>query len=316
MDRSDVKRILAAPEKGNFFEKSVSQLAWKPLYSVESEDGSRWSRMLRVVHEITRTINVADVAETVHTIPEYNNFANCRDVTRVVACTMARMVFNKELSQLQCDLFHNASMEWRKEIAMKGVGDTTVKWAFIREIEDMIPRRYFDMIDDRMEVISAFAQPFFISPMINVSDIFAGIELLYGDVIVGTNIAPKAMIGRSIELYPPFPTLERQTGPTEQTFLFLYPENNRVSPDVSISPDGFGPETFGYGPRKCAGQQLAMNLMCAMLDTIERPFTPIRGSKYSGRHNDDRVDIQEGLFLVTTMTRLMWNGVTRDTPKN
>lgn len=69
-------------------------------------------------------------------------------------------------------------LEWRKEIALKGVGDIGVKQAFCQRLTEIIKQsRYAEGLTEEQHLkdptlwMSVFAQPFILSPQINVSDI-------------------------------------------------------------------------------------------------------------------------------------------------
>jgi hypothetical protein len=221
---------------------------------------------------------------------------------------MAEFVFNVELTDEEVSIFHSASMEWRKEIGMKGVAEETVKWKFIEIIERFIPDEYFNMTDDRMEVISAFAQPFFISPMINVSDILVGIADLYD--IHETHVPPKTMIRHALIHHPPFPMLERRTGTNEQTFIMLISSKDTCRL-CGVSNSEISPEMFGYGPRKCAGITIVHSMIeriVALISDRALEFHPERGNAYSGRLNDSSSTVETNMFLINTMFRVLLKG--------
>ena len=106
--------------KGSFFERAVSQKAWLPLHSLESEDGERYERMRIVFHKVlvqTRYPKRIDGLMEKHCD---RDMSSCRASCETVARIFFDLLFDEELDDESADLYYRASMEWRREIAMKG----------------------------------------------------------------------------------------------------------------------------------------------------------------------------------------------------
>jgi hypothetical protein len=74
------------------------------------------------------------------------------------------------------NLLSDGSIEWRKELAMKGIGNKIIKLKCIDKIIDLIKsnKLVYDIFKEdwfKSEYYSVIMQPFIISPMINISDI-------------------------------------------------------------------------------------------------------------------------------------------------
>ena len=307
MDSKTLRSVLSNEEKGLFFEHGISARAWLPLFSLESDDGPRWVRMKRVLMRVLRGLDHKTIPDLVGKYT--TNINSCEDVSQIVTQVMFEFVFDRPIPHEHIPLFHSASMEWRKEIGMKGFGDVNIKKEFVEIIERYIPTHYFEMTDDRMEVVSAFAQPFFLSPMINVSDILVGISNLY-DVGDHPTVPIQQMVRHTLIHYPPFPMLERRTGEKSQTFIFLFPSTDTCKL-CGVSNPEISPEMFGYGARKCVGISIANslieNIVCNI--TVQNlEFHPEIGNAYSGRSNDSVNTLESNLFLARTMCRVLWNG--------
>jgi hypothetical protein len=272
-----LKQILQSTHKGQFFEKHVSQESWKPLYSIESENDERWKRMSKLFHKVfvaTKYHKRIDALMEKH----LSDFSSCHSVCRSLASLFFELLFDKELDQP--DLYALASMEWRKEIAMKGVGEKVIQNEFINHLKESIPKTWFDFNEySEMEVVSCFAQPFFISPLINITDVLASVYYCDKDAS-GKELVEKCMLK-----YPPFPILERKIGEKKHAIIL-------VSQELKIDKKLL---LFGFGPRKCPGQDLALKILTFIVERAKNNhwvnFTPHIGHMYSGRHNDSNVSL-------------------------
>ena len=253
-----VKNILKSNIKGTFFEYHVSRHAWKPLISIESSDGKEWQelhvRFLKYFKPNHFKHRIPDLVKRFWKAP-YTS----KSISISIASIFHQLLFDKDL---ECpELFYKASIEWRKEIAMKGIADPQIKSDFYQHMQTLV--RSTNVYD-----ISAIAQPFFISPMINLSDIMVGIAKTYNP-----NKTSHKLIRDSLTEYPPFPILERSIG------------NHHYVCQLDAYKTKLG---FGYGSRKCPGESTIMNIMIEMLDHTDwTQFHPEEGHLYSGRTNDN-----------------------------
>ena len=196
-------------DKGAGVEDLLALPAWAPILSMESVSGPRYTTLkanfgklhpllppIAELQTLTRNMTQQALQERkkvnlVSTVqPADSGCAptpfDANDLCRLVVRIFVRWMFGAELAathftEAQQDLLVRASWEWRKQIAVKGVADPTVKaqtveWA----ISILRASRYADLFpgtdggaDDVSNplVYSVFLQPFILSPMINVSDI-------------------------------------------------------------------------------------------------------------------------------------------------
>ena len=106
-----------------------------------------------------------------------------------VVTTLTIAIFMEYLFDLKWTpdflLLVSATQEWRRELAVKGVGDARIKRDAVLLMQSVImtaPRfnRLFDSTGTawrRPEFYSVIMQPFIISPAINVSDIMVACSL-------------------------------------------------------------------------------------------------------------------------------------------
>ena len=153
-----------------------------------------------------------------------------------------------------------------------------------------------------MEIVSCFAQPFFISPMINVSDILVAVFNVAATLPqseAGTMDA-KHLVKTAMLRYPAFPILEREISPNKQVILLLSPTSNEKQASALL---------FGSGPRRCPGKDVALTLLHHIVARAGRNewknFTPAVGHLYSGRNNDDQVQVDELLFVLRVLVRTL-----------
>lgn len=271
------KNILKSNIKGTFFEHHVSRHAWKPLVSLESSDGKDWQELhIRFLRYFKPKYFNSRIPDLVHQFwnPPYTS----KSISISIAHIFHQLLFDKDLEYPE--LFYKASIEWRKEIAMKGFANSQIKKEFYQHMQTLVgSANVYD--------VSAIAQPFFISPMINLSDIMVGIAKVYDPTKTS-----HTLIRDSLAEYPPFPILERSIG------------NHHYVCQLDAYKTKLG---FGYGSRRCPGESLIMNIMIEMLDHTDwTQFDPEEGHLYSGRTKDS-VNTYFIYILVRTLYNTLFN---------
>jgi hypothetical protein len=139
--------------------------------------------------------------------------------------------------------------------------------------------------------LNVIAQPFIISPLINVSDALVGAARLLKDhveckLLLKTMEGCKTLAMRSLLKYPPFPLFERVAVSDVGTI--------KAGTHVFVEIDEFASRgdlhewmAFGLGARACPGRGPAMTLLASFLHYgFGHPNVTIRpevGHKYSGR---------------------------------
>lgn len=310
-----IKKILVSPKKGNGIERQFAMDAWLPIYNVESVDDELWQTLRQKVLKIIHTIKLDSLRNhtrviTSELMTENEGIVTAKDITILPARIFFKTLFDKELPVDDYDLFYKSSIEWRKEVALKSKGDWATKQLFVDYISECIH-------SNDIHQISSFAQPFFISPMINVSDIYVSI-FKHLDIYQNHSLTKeecKNIVLESIRIAHPFPILEREllkdidTRYKQGTHVYI--ELDNFIQDATFDPDRWAdlknPYTFlpfGTGPRQCIGKSLAIIMLTESLHTIVNHqkfdpsiFTPEKGHTYSGRNNDKVSDINETIYI-------------------
>jgi hypothetical protein len=347
--------ILAnSDKKGSFVEHLFAIPAWNPIYSIESEDGARWKilsmnccqvfRTLRWKESLSPQVDSCIRAFAVKINEDPSFVINAEYVSRSTLRIIYQLLFEHPIAAEDETLFYNASLEWRKEIALKGLGDVAVKQAFCLRLFEIIKQSRFSEglnqehnREDPTLWISVFAQPFILSPQINVSDIMVSVFLLLRQDPLLYELTRKkahegdesylnAVIMESIRLQHPFPVLER-----ELCSDMIINGNNISSGtqiimiiDQFVHSTVFDPQTwlgeeknnfegliFGAGKRICLGKTLAKALMVDMLKSMLTHIPDIKiqpglGHLYSGRDNDHKSSLNESVYQIKLFGRALW----------
>ena len=344
--------------KGRGIEYWFASPAWYPIFNIESVDGHVWKSTKMYFHTILKPLKICNIERFAHYVSEklVNDVLsgkkaciNSKDFSLMPAAIFHMFLFGSDISEDTSDIFYNASNEWRKHVAVKGHGDISIKLKMLHRVKDLIiySGLYSHEIMSKAisldpELLTAFIQPFFISSMINFSDIFVEVFKMLRQDRSGERHALQqlkntcqnksylesfktieSIILECIRLKHPFPVLERELTQdihyknklyTTGTQVFI--EFDRFQQDQTFdherwlcsdtkNPYAYMP--FGTGPRRCAGQHLAVNTFVPILynlmihDAIFTKITPSICHKYSGRDNDVVVNIWEAIYLLTTL---------------
>jgi hypothetical protein len=341
--------------KGSFVEHLFAIPAWRPIYSIESEDGERWKALSINCCQVFRTLRwkenissymtscIQDLADDMSL--DQSLVLNAEQVSRITLRVMYEILFEHKIDPEDEILFYKASIEWRKEIALKGAGDPQIKKAFCERLIKVIRASRYGTgfaddhhLRDPVLWLSVFSQPFILSPQINVSDIMASVFVfLRADLPLyfltrkkaieddGTYL--NAIIMESIRLKHPFPILERElctemiignkSYPAGTQVILIIDEfiqNTTFDPQTWLDPDLKNPFeglVFGAGRRICLGKTLAKHLMVEMLKSIlvsipDIKIQPSFNHLYSGRDNDRQTSLRESLYQVKIFGRALW----------
>ena len=358
--------ILASSDtKGSFVEHLFAIPAWKPIYSIESEDGARWKALTMNCCQVLRTVRWKEkiplqVVSCIQVLVDEMSLdqslvVNAEQVSRIALKVFYESLFAQTIEPEDETLFYNASVEWRKEIALKGAGDCYVKQAFCQRLTKIIRESSYgagltDDHDARDSVLwlSVFAQPFILSPQINVSDIMVSVfvflradPVLFGvtrkKAIEGDDAYLNAVIMESIRLKHPFPILERElctdmiiesksypAGTQIIMILDQFVQNSAFDPQTWLDPglkNPFDGLVFGAGKRTCLGKTIAKSLMVEMLKSMlilvpDLKIQPGIHHLYSGRDNDSKVSFRESLYQIRIFGRALWRSFKIGLKKN
>jgi hypothetical protein len=348
--------ILASSDiKGSFVEHLFAIPAWQPIYSIESEDGERWKALSMNCCKLFRTLQWKNqtplqVTSCVQVLADEINhnsslLINAEQISRIVLKVIYEIIFKKKIELEDEKLFYKASIEWRKEIALKGAGDIRVKQAFCQRLTKIIQDSCYGegftdehQTQDPLMWLSVFAQPFILSPQINVSDIMVAVflflradprlyEVTRQKAIEEDENYLKAVLMEAIRLKHPFPVLERElcvdmiiegkTVPAGTQVLMIidkFVQNATFAPQTWLQPglkNPFEGLVFGAGKRICLGKSLANNLMVELLKSMlilipDIKIQPSLDHLYSGRDNDTQVSFRESLYQAKIFSRALW----------
>jgi len=245
------------------------------------------------------------------------------------------------MTQEEENLFYQASLEWRKELAVKAFGSKEVKTEFWTLLESLLANSPyaddFKKHDHQRDMfMSLFAQPLILSPQINFSDIMAAVfQFLRDDEALHAKALEAARQNdleflrniclESIRLKHPFPVLERELNRdlkvgdqklkagTQVYILYDEFEQDKTFDTGRWLPGAKNPYRsmpFGAGQRMCLGKNLAQDMLAEMLRGIllHIPDAKIRPSDnhlYSGRDNDGKDSASAVLHQIKIFTKVL-----------
>ncbi len=293
--------------KGNFVEHQLSQDGWLPSLSVESEDGEQWRRLRAGFDSILSQCTawrekLPGIIDTVVTdVCTTHAIIDADIVAQAVASIMVELLFGPQckLSPDKRAIYGKARNEWAKTLAVKGAPNVEFRRDFFLEVEQLVlASKYvrpqgWDLTD--LEWVSCFFQPWIVSPMINVADIFMNVEGEEGEVTKEKERDVTASILKSIDNRHPFPLFEREV--TRNVEVGKDSIDYHKGDHVFIMNDSSSSccLRFGDGERKCPGQSVAMLLLTSLLTSFRRQtvssFQPqIKGNNlWSGSSNDSGI---------------------------
>ena len=287
-DKVDAQKYLQSSNKGNFIETKISRSAWSPILSLESENGENWMELKKrfiLLMEQLPTISVLNeiVRRTTHI---NDRLITSNEISLLTIRIFIQYVFGDFTAERMdyhnkcCADLHEASLEFRKEIALKGKGNYTKKMRAVEIIREYLSNSNYHLPDDIYSV-SVVLQPFIISPAINVSDIAIRWDL-------------KESVETNIVKNHPFPILEREITIDGRKYQVFIPTD-----ELHILP-------FGYGARQCPGKTIAnVFLETFFTSLIERNiYKPRENHRYSGRDNDHTDNLEAIVFQIRTLVGL------------
>jgi len=352
-------QVLASSEvKGSFLESMLATPAWRPIYSVESVDGELWEQLAqdcrKVMGMLDWRVRLAPLLERHGQLLAFEAKAkiemdldfvvNAETISRFTARVMYELLFEVPLSSEDETLFYKASLEWRKEIGIKGQGDLTVKEAFWKRLTERVADSKYAFglqtySNDIGRWVSVFAQPFLISPQINVSDVMVSVfYFLRRDPVLleqvrtwaqaKDSVRLNAVVQEAVRLQHPFPILERElqqdlkigkerlTAGTQVFLLFdRFKQEQKFEPERWLKGPAdniYSAMPYGTGKRMCIGKPIATALLADLLGILltkipDGQVQPQQGHLYSGRDNDNaRSSWGESVYQLNIFTKALW----------
>ncbi|RHY27900.1 hypothetical protein DYB32_006446 [Aphanomyces invadans] len=299
-------------DKGVFLERTFSTPAWLPLLSIESVDGPQWRSMkanlvtfmqslppMAALQSITQRVTLESMATL--------DCVNADAIASISVAAFFEWIFQFKMPTALRDLVTAASWEWRKEIALKGVGDMALKRKAVDAIvlEILAAPHVCNVFGAAQwlqpEFHSLLLQPFLISPAINVADVAVQVHRLttvdpthYPDTMQqATNL-----IHLAIDTAHPFVLFERYLPEgLQDDVVNIAPRTHVFMPVDVMKTDAI--IRFGAGARKCPGAHLGMACMLGLFtkDVLgHAKFQPHVGHLYSGRDQDGQETMYETLY--------------------
>lgn len=313
----EMSKILSLTTKGKFIEYNIATPAWFPIISLESSDNKEWEFVKKnFIYFMTKTkLNSNSLPEIIRKKIEKMINGNIKIdsvwISKIVVDSLCEIIFCTKLNSFQLDLFYKGSIEWRKELAMKGFGNSIIKYKCVDEIINLIKsnENIYNIFEEKWyqpEFYSVIMQPFIISPMINIPDIMVNyVELIEKNKISLESYITNDLINFVIYSYHPFPILERYDSLTNTQYFIpldnLTNSNNYSSENKLL--------VFGVGNRKCAGINFAYDILRTFFTLYAKypnSFAPRHNHLYSGRNNDKFV-FSELFYMLTIIIKIFCN---------
>jgi hypothetical protein len=302
--------LKASGVKGHALEKFLAQPAWYPVISLESIDGPLYQEMIQNFHKVLALLPSVSALtviarEGLQDLVKLGRSIDADAICEWTVRSFASFVFGPQRKKQRESSFVrvmvDASWQWRKEIAIRGKADMSVKLRAVQAMLDelRVCDHLWPLFGEswaQPQFYSLLLQPFFLSTAINFSDIAVAVKRHPG---LSSEEAMRRM--------HPFPILERWVGKEPA----LFPDGSVAmasSQQVIMFTSDFASSSlswpvFGTGPRSCAGSAFALPLV-RLLRTELLPlgiFNPESNHLYSGRNNDSSWTMSELVYFCKTV---------------
>jgi hypothetical protein len=346
-EEKTVQVMFQSRDKGNFLETNHAQSAWQPILSVESAGGKDWEQLraalLTVFSQIKWQERLQPIIDRV--LANSAPSLDCLELQRIILKVLYELVTDNVFPEKDFDQIMEGVVAWTVSLAGKGVGEYSKKeyvLNYMKEAVDKMPGKPFDK--NNIYIMSAIMQPLFVSPLINVPDIFAVAEKHLSELepeeaqqVLSNNVVCEAFLKECLRIGHPFPIVERkvpggvlgsyqlvcrydlmcQSGPGFDLKRWCrlpssHPPIDGKADDANTATPvrcPFQDMLFGSGPRRCQGQHLALMLMRAILMHYAKNaenFKPSKGHGISGRTNDSKSDIHQELHKVAVILKTIY----------
>jgi len=324
------KKIIGEKQKGKSLEYLIATPTWFPLINIESIDGPVWKRLRTLT---LRILNTTDFKKRLPEIIQRQVAKFDKDsrvtnsfLTRINITVIWELLFNKQPEENVIQDLAHVTEHMRGSIAMKIAkmdDQGAFKYQCMRHVlnaaqETPQLKAIAEDSEYEIEFCTAMLQPFFISPGINIADIF--VPLLQKarkspclQRCLEDQEMAKHLVSETIFMKHPFPIFERDLskniGPFKKNSHIFFMnldadyKGNEFCPerwgDSKFNRDNFW-KLFGAGPRNCVGAQLALvwlpELICSMYERFGMDnLVPWEGHKHSGRTNDEEDNPYEAI---------------------
>ena len=281
-NKKDAVNYLQLSTTKGIIETKLSRKAWEPILSIESENTDTWWRLKSTLLSFMSHLRSKDILKQIiiANTSTLEGIITSREISILTIKCFMEYIFVEGNTILDTDVIelYEASLEFRKEIALKGKGDKDKKLRAVQIVSKYIK-------NDCIFRISVILQPFIISPAINISDIAIDYDVLKS-------------VEHNICRHHPFPVIERVVH--DCTFGKCY---------VFIPTDELCILPFGYGERQCTGKEIASVFVKTFFESLllnpRVIFRPNIHHYYSGRHNDKNDNAEAILFQIRKVIDLL-----------
>jgi hypothetical protein len=328
-DSKEILNTLKLTDKGRSIEELFSCNAFLPILSLESVNGPIWEELKHnfmifkqflpgseilskiALEESFDLINENKVIDSkqisISTIKIFLKWIFCQEHLSLKENgndqTTDFTFINNKLNDDILNSLYLASLEFRKEIAIKGKGDYRLKVESVDIIVKLLNESKYNKVFDWKKPIhySVVMQPFVISPMINMSDIAVSVKEFESDYNkFQDNLS---YIETCLFKSHPFPILER-FDKESNTQIFIDMRTLENATDIKDNKIN-----FGYGIRSCLGRIYARDFLNSFFNTKLRTyekFLPKLNHLYSGRDNDN-INFKETVYQLTILIKILVN---------
>lgn len=312
-----INKVLGLKLKGNFIETLIATPAWEPIISLESVDNDKWievkKNFLFFIKEFGIDNKINNISDYINQFTEeyieQKQVINSEFISKITVKSFCKLLFDITINLPDLEILYQASLEWRKEIAIKGKGNLDIKNTAIQIILNYIKlnKKIYSIFNEnwnKPEFYSVVLQPFIISPMINISDIMVSMQILLNQKLISSSdIITNDFVNRIIFSFHPFPVLERFDPDTNTQYFIPLDQLAKWSNYM----DNYKNLVFGSGPRRCSGQLYAYIILKKFFQLYlknQNNFNPIQSHKYSGRSNDN-LNLNESLYMGKILFKLL-----------
>lgn len=311
----EIKETLMLTDKGRGIEELIATPAFLPIISLESVNGSEWIQLKRNFLVLQKYLPpVQELGQvTKYELEKLTSRTQMQEVdSKYISILTLKIfvnwMFNEPgcfkdiLSDEKLEKIYNSSIEYRKEIAFKGVGCKLKKQESVDIIVELLEKsdKYSSVFSDwsQAEYFSVVMQPFIISPMINVSDIAVTVKQNLAK-LKEFNYDTSSFIDYAIFIAHPFPLLERYDKKTNTQII--------INLSDFKSDEKFN---YGYGPRACLGRLYAREFLKEFFDPILNKgetlnYAPEKNHLYSGRDNDNG-NVAESIYQLKSLSKIIF----------
>lgn len=219
-EEKPISVMFQSRDKGNFLETNHAQSAWMPILSVESAGGKDWEKLREALLKVFSVIKWQERLQPIidRTLANAAPVLDCLELQRIIMRVLYELVTDTEIPEKDIDGILEGVVSWTVSLSGKGVGEYDKKvyvHEYMKQAVDKMPGKPFDK--DNLYIMSAIMQPLFVSPLINVPDIFAVAEENLNKLdaeearrVLSNGVICEAFLKESLRIGHPFPIIERK----------------------------------------------------------------------------------------------------------